>query len=120
MQTDSDAINKCSNKSVSACTPIPRSNCRDDSFNHDESPLLLTQHVDDANHQPTCTSEVQLGGATCSIPEFVALPRIVLCLAHNGKVAWDLKWRPSNGSDSICKHRMGYLAVLLGNGSLEV
>uniref|UniRef100_A0A7N2L416 Cation/H+ exchanger transmembrane domain-containing protein n=1 Tax=Quercus lobata TaxID=97700 RepID=A0A7N2L416_QUELO len=50
----------------------------------------------------------------------VALPRAVLCLAHNGKVAWDVKWRPSNTSESKCKHRMGYLAVLLGNGSLEV
>lgn len=54
-----------------------------------------------------------------SIPETVALPRVVLCLAHNGKVAWDLKWKPTNNS-AKCKHRMGYLAVLLGNGSLEV
>ncbi|CAI0549827.1 unnamed protein product [Linum tenue] len=43
---------------------------------------------------------------TRSIPKDVALPRVMLCLAHNGKVAWD--------------HRMGFLAVLLGNGSLEV
>ncbi|KAG6596560.1 General transcription factor 3C polypeptide 2, partial [Cucurbita argyrosperma subsp. sororia] len=55
-----------------------------------------------------------------SIPESVALPRVVLCLAHNGKVAWDLKWKPTNACDAKCKHRMGYLAVLLGNGSLEV
>ncbi|CAI9097780.1 OLC1v1034269C4 [Oldenlandia corymbosa var. corymbosa] len=53
----------------------------------------------------------------CSIPNDVALPRMVLCLAHNGKVAWDVKWRPSGVSD---KQRMGYLAVLLGNGALEV
>ncbi|KAA0043896.1 DNA binding protein, putative isoform 1 [Cucumis melo var. makuwa] len=55
-----------------------------------------------------------------SIPESVALPRVVLCLAHNGKVAWDLKWKPINACTDNCKHRMGYLAVLLGNGSLEV
>ncbi|XP_022144682.1 uncharacterized protein LOC111014310 isoform X2 [Momordica charantia] len=58
--------------------------------------------------------------AEFSIPESVALPRVVLCLAHNGKVAWDLKWKPSNACTTNCKHRMGYLAVLLGNGSLEV
>lgn len=55
-----------------------------------------------------------------SIPESIALPRVVLCLAHNGKVAWDLKWKPTNACTDNCKHRMGYLAVLLGNGSLEV
>lgn len=55
-----------------------------------------------------------------SIPESVALPRVVLCLAHNGKVAWDLKWKPTNSCTAKYKHRMGYLAVLLGNGSLEV
>ncbi|XP_028782444.1 uncharacterized protein LOC114738545 [Neltuma alba] len=128
LQPDSDAMDKCSNKSVSACPPMLekpfrrsrlRSNCREGKFNHEQSPLLLPQHEDDAN-RPTCSSETHLGGATCPIPEYVALPRIVLCLAHNGKVAWDVKWRPSNASDSICKHRMGYLAVLLGNGSLEV
>ncbi|KVI07947.1 uncharacterized protein LOC112515196 isoform X2 [Cynara cardunculus var. scolymus] len=53
------------------------------------------------------------------IPEDVALPRLVLCLAHNGKVAWDVKWRPSDTYFNS-KHRMGYLAVLLGNGALEV
>lgn len=55
-----------------------------------------------------------------SVSEDIALPRVVLCLAHNGKVAWDMKWRPSYADDSLNKHRMGYLAVLLGNGSLEV
>ncbi|KAI3677210.1 hypothetical protein L1987_86833 [Smallanthus sonchifolius] len=49
----------------------------------------------------------------------VALPRLVMGLAHNGKVAWDVKWRPSDSSP-ISTHIMGYLAVLLGNGSLEV
>ncbi|KAH7553387.1 hypothetical protein JRO89_XS12G0006200 [Xanthoceras sorbifolium] len=58
--------------------------------------------------------------ASCSVPKDIALPRLVLCLAHNGKVAWDVKWRPYNAKDSKSKQRMGYLAVLLGNGSLEV
>ncbi|XP_023644407.1 uncharacterized protein LOC17897890 isoform X2 [Capsella rubella] len=61
-----------------------------------------------------------LGEPSSGISEDIALPRVVLCLAHNGKVAWDMKWRPSHGDDSLNKHRMGYLAVLLGNGSLEV
>ncbi|XVF32182.1 hypothetical protein REPUB_Repub17cG0059900 [Reevesia pubescens] len=55
-----------------------------------------------------------------SIPGDIALPRAVLCLAHNGKVAWDVKWRPYDINDSKCNQRMGYLVVLLGNGSLEV
>ncbi|CAH8385525.1 unnamed protein product [Eruca vesicaria subsp. sativa] len=54
------------------------------------------------------------------ISEDIALPRVVLCLAHNGKVAWDMKWRPPSADDSLNNYRMGYLAVLLGNGSLEV
>lgn len=54
------------------------------------------------------------------IPEGIALPRLMLSLAHNGKVAWDVKWRPSDAFDSKAKYHLGYLAVLLGNGSLEV
>ncbi|XP_077230975.1 uncharacterized protein LOC143864040 isoform X4 [Tasmannia lanceolata] len=54
------------------------------------------------------------------LPKDVALPRVMLCLAHNGKVAWDVKWQPYNVNDSQSKHHIGYLAVLLGNGSLEV
>nr|XP_029117775.1 uncharacterized protein LOC105035387 isoform X3 [Elaeis guineensis] len=57
---------------------------------------------------------------TSLIPRDIALPRVVLCLAHNGKVAWDVKWRPCTINDSEGMHHMGYLAVLLGNGSLEV
>ncbi|TXG58302.1 hypothetical protein EZV62_016131 [Acer yangbiense] len=58
--------------------------------------------------------------SSCSVSKDITLPRVVLCLAHNGKVAWDVKWRPYNAKDSKSKQRMGYLAVLLGNGSLEV
>ncbi|CAH2036808.1 unnamed protein product, partial [Thlaspi arvense] len=60
------------------------------------------------------------GEPSSDISEDIALPRVVLCLAHNGKVAWDMKWRPLYADNSRNKHRMGYLAVLLGNGSLEV
>ncbi|KAH7862286.1 hypothetical protein Vadar_002497 [Vaccinium darrowii] len=63
---------------------------------------------------------LESSAASCVIPKDVALPRVVLCLAHNGKVAWDVKWRPSGINDAESKHRMGYLAVLLGNGALEV
>lgn len=56
----------------------------------------------------------------CTSCKNVEIPRPVLCLAHNGKVAWDVKWRPSYFFDADSKHRMGYLAVLLGNGALEV
>ncbi|KAJ1286299.1 hypothetical protein BS78_03G343100 [Paspalum vaginatum] len=54
------------------------------------------------------------------IPKDIALPRIILCLAHNGKVAWDIKWKPPLLSQPEQKSRLGFLAVLLGNGSLEV
>ncbi|KAL7617978.1 hypothetical protein Lser_V15G01927 [Lactuca serriola] len=53
-----------------------------------------------------------------SVSKDIALPRLVMGLAHNGKVAWDVKWRPD--SHDISSYRMGYLAVLLGNGALEV
>lgn len=102
------------------------------------SPELLTQNGDmgssvtdhqiqhNSGQEPAASNNFSHNGslgissASCLISKDVALPRVVLCLAHNGKVAWDVKWRPSNACDSKCKHRMGYLAVLLGNGSLEV
>ncbi|XP_020260323.1 uncharacterized protein LOC109836741 isoform X1 [Asparagus officinalis] len=54
------------------------------------------------------------------IPNHTALPKVVFCLAHMGEVAWDVKWRPVSSSDPVDRHRLGYLAVLLGDGSLEV
>ncbi|XP_057873403.1 uncharacterized protein LOC131079459 isoform X2 [Cryptomeria japonica] len=48
------------------------------------------------------------------------LPRMVLCLAHEGEVAWDVKWQPSTEKDLHNQHRLGFLAVLLGDGSIEV
>lgn len=55
-----------------------------------------------------------------SILDDVALPRMMLCLAHNGKVAWDVKWRPVSACYPVSRNIMGYLAVLLGSGALEV
>ncbi|KAG9139067.1 hypothetical protein Leryth_022569 [Lithospermum erythrorhizon] len=49
--------------------------------------------------------------------DHVPLPKMMLCLAHNGKVVWDLKWRPADSHDKL---RLGYLAVVLGSGSIEV
>ncbi|KAJ7956551.1 General transcription factor 3C polypeptide 2 [Quillaja saponaria] len=86
----------------------------------DESSLFLTQYEDDTNHQAHHRSGQASVTADCLIPQDITFPRVVPCLAHSGKVAWDVKWRPYNEYDSVCKHRMGYLAVLLGNGSLEV
>lgn len=54
------------------------------------------------------------------IPKDISLPRVILCLAHNGKVAWDIKWKPPLLHQSEQKSRLGFLAILLGNGSLEV
>ncbi|KAE8098519.1 hypothetical protein FH972_016576 [Carpinus fangiana] len=108
------------------------------SYSDNISPELLTQNEDMGssvtNHEIQHNSEQEpaasdnfshngsqgISSPSGLISNDVALPRVVLCLAHNGKVAWDVKWRPSNACDSKCKHQMGYLAVLLGNGSLEV
>ncbi|KAK3166022.1 hypothetical protein QOZ80_1AG0040550 [Eleusine coracana subsp. coracana] len=54
------------------------------------------------------------------IPKDIALPRVVLCLAHNGKVAWDIKWKPPVPNQPEQESCLGFLAVLLGNGVLEV
>ena len=95
-------------------------NHREKSYSPDTCRPLLIQCENEANHQPHGSPVLEPQASTCPIPRNLALPRVVSCLAHNGKVAWDVKWRPLNNLDSSCKHRMGYLAVLLGNGSLEV
>ncbi|ESW17322.1 hypothetical protein PHAVU_007G229800 [Phaseolus vulgaris] len=123
------ALQQCSvtKEAVSACntfsTTVVKSdglkiNHREGRYDQDISQPL--QYDNQANYQLCSTSELEAPPTTSSIPEDVTLPRVVSCLAHNGKVAWDVKWRPTNISDSSYKHRMGYLAVLLGNGSLEV
>ncbi|XP_061357997.1 uncharacterized protein LOC133302261 [Gastrolobium bilobum] len=120
---------KHAKKAASACNTIPKRlvkrsrlkiNSREGKHNQDISQPLLIQGENEAQNHKHCNSELGPQAAACSIPGDVTLPRVVSCLAHNGKVAWDVKWRPTNISDSLCKHRMGYLAVLLGNGSLEV
>lgn len=68
----------------------------------------------------TDNGHLKMVPSRCTSCKNVEIPRPVLCLAHNGKVAWDVKWRPSDSFDADSKHRMGYLAVLLGNGALEV
>ncbi|KAL3536134.1 hypothetical protein ACH5RR_004595 [Cinchona calisaya] len=82
----------------------------------EEARLPLSNCPTVANSGPD-TMSCDFGSVKCFIPNNVALPRMIFCLAHNGKVAWDVKWRPSDICD---KQRMGYLAVLLGNGALEV
>ncbi|KAI3858390.1 hypothetical protein MKX03_037577 [Papaver bracteatum] len=95
----------------------------------DESPLPVLPASGDCSQNSTALNRIEVtdGCLDSNKPDFqlskdVLLPRLVLCLAHNGKVAWDVKWRPLNVDfeSSEDMHRMGYLAVLLGNGSLEV
>ncbi|CAL5411786.1 unnamed protein product [Camellia sinensis] len=104
---------------------------RADNFMHDDGLPLLTQNENRESSlvnpiaclnsgQDHKNGSLESSVASCLIPKDAALPRVVLCLAHNGKVAWDVKWRPSNACDMDSKHRMGYLAVLLGSGALEV
>ncbi|XP_073220876.1 uncharacterized protein [Cicer arietinum] len=115
-QQSSNTKGKNAKKPASACDSetLAKKECKDT-----DQPLLIPwENV--ANHQPHGSSVLEPPASTCSVPGNVALPRVVSCLAHNGKVAWDVKWRPLNNFDSSTKHRMGYLAVLLGNGSLEV
>ncbi|KAI8026499.1 Glutamine-dependent NAD(+) synthetase [Camellia lanceoleosa] len=104
---------------------------RADNFMHHDGLPLLTQNENRESSlvnpiaclnsgQDHKNGSLESSVASCLIPKDAALPRVVLCLAHNGKVAWDVKWRPSNACDMDSKHRMGYLAVLLGSGALEV
>lgn len=134
----------CHDQAASACNPaleasVRRRSSKDEadagSHNNDMCEQLMSQCEHNgslSSHQiqissgedPAMSSNVhslsEMSSTRHSVPEDVALPRLVLCLAHNGKVAWDVKWRPSNIDNPKCKHRMGYLAVLLGNGYLEV
>lgn len=87
---------------------------------HGESTLVNQLACAGADKNITCISSCDPSTSKKSIPSDVALPRMMLCLAHNGKVAWDLKWRPVNACDPESMKFMGYLAVLLGNGALEV
>ncbi|KAE8696924.1 DNA binding protein, putative isoform 2 [Hibiscus syriacus] len=46
-----------------------------------------------------------------SIPGDLALPRAVLYLAHNGRVAWDVKWKSYHINDSKCNQRLSYKRI---------
>ena len=51
------------------------------------------------------------------------LPKMVRGLAHGGKVTWDAQWRPAadaKGSEESECMRLGFLAVDLGDGSIQV
>uniref|UniRef100_A0A6N2LWL1 Uncharacterized protein n=1 Tax=Salix viminalis TaxID=40686 RepID=A0A6N2LWL1_SALVM len=137
---------KLSNLNTTAQSRRLKSNARKGSDSGDVAcPQLLTHNEDDkvsldintssstVNYQTDVNSGLSTAlpaygsdnisldiNSTSYIPKDADLPRVVLCLAHNGKVAWDVKWQPCNSPPSKCQHRMGYLAVLLGNGSLEV
>ncbi|MQL72575.1 hypothetical protein Taro_004934 [Colocasia esculenta] len=78
------------------------------------------RHALDSSHDVEGKRLLDDNDVSLSCKKVAALPRVVLCLGHNGKVAWDVKWRPHGISNPLAKHQMGYLAVLLGNGSLEV
>ncbi|KAG2686544.1 hypothetical protein I3760_09G010400 [Carya illinoinensis] len=139
MQEDSGKKQKIYKQAASKCNPALetplqcrrlKNKKRTRSCSDNTSPLLLeliedigSSVVNQIQAEPAANinfshnGSLEISSAGCLIPNDVALPRVVFCLAHNGKVAWDVKWQPSNACDSI---KMGYLAVLLGNGSLEV
>jgi hypothetical protein len=58
------------------------------------------------------------------------LPKMVLGIAHEGEVTWDAKWRSvadaggasesTEGFDERECMRLGFLAVILGDGSVQV
>ncbi|WOL18367.1 hypothetical protein Cni_G27162 [Canna indica] len=113
---------KRKNKEGRSCeNPISLDFCKD----HEVAADCMPAHEDHFEDLVLCGSEVvdksisKDEPVNPSIPKDLALPRVAFCLAHNGKVAWDVKWRPAAES-ATCKGRIGYLAVLLGNGSLEV
>ncbi|XP_057534889.1 uncharacterized protein LOC130813150 [Amaranthus tricolor] len=93
----------------------------------DPAPSLATVSLEkNIMHKNNLVSEEDMRentsnlGSDCGHVLNDVLPRVVLCLGHDGKVAWDVKWRPLIDTESVAKHRMGYLAVVLGNGSVEV
>lgn len=83
-----------------------------------EDPLTLASCSTDSMNQDADISSIS--SSANSFPVDVALPRMMLCLAHNGKVAWDVKWQPVTTCFPESRNTLGYLAVLLGSGALEV
>ena len=85
--------------------------------NEDAGSSVLNQQIQhNSGQEPAARENVSPNGSlgissgSFLISKDVALPRVLACLAHNGKVAWDVKWRPSNASESKFKLCMGYLA----------
>ncbi|KAL0338607.1 UNVERIFIED_CONTAM: hypothetical protein Sangu_1382800 [Sesamum angustifolium] len=78
---------------------------------HGESTLVNQPACAGADKNITCNNSCDPSTSKISIPLDVALPRMMLCLAHNGKVVWDLKWQPVNASDPESMKIMGYLAL---------
>ncbi|KAK6139900.1 hypothetical protein DH2020_026345 [Rehmannia glutinosa] len=106
LNNDSHILRQCDHGESALMNPLASASFSSDSLSPDKN--------------ITCISSCDANTSKNSIPMNVALPRLMLCLAHNGKVAWDVKWRPVNAYDSESMNVMGYLAVLLGNGALEV
>lgn len=77
--------------------------------------------------------EVEASPAALQLPlskSSEVLPKMVLGIAHEGEVTWDAKWRPvadaggasesKNCLDERESTRLGFLAVILGDGSVQV
>jgi general transcription factor 3C polypeptide 2 len=91
--------------------------CQNNSIDEEEAAELL--RINESKEDDNKLSSIE-NSKSYPIPKDIALPRVVLCLAHNGKVAWDIKWKPLIPNQSGQESCLGFLAVLLGNGSLEV
>ncbi|MCO5601243.1 hypothetical protein L7F22_055362 [Adiantum nelumboides] len=48
------------------------------------------------------------------------LPQMVLGLAHDAGLVWDAKWQPVNAFCSGASGRLGYLAAVFGDSSMQV
>eukprot|EP00252_Welwitschia_mirabilis_P020039 TRINITY_DN4807_c0_g1_i1.p1 TRINITY_DN4807_c0_g1~~TRINITY_DN4807_c0_g1_i1.p1 ORF type:complete len:832 (+),score=159.81 TRINITY_DN4807_c0_g1_i1:101-2497(+) len=89
----------------------------------------LVSDGENCNYKVNCMS-TDLGNVTLSgkdigqLPSDISkeykFPRMVLCLTHEGQVVWDLKWQPLDDTNLPSCHSLGFLAVLLGDGSMQV
>ena len=76
--------------------------------------MLFRSQEPAASENVSPNGSLGISSGSFLISKYVALPRVVLCLANNGKVAWDVKWQPSNASESKCKLCMDYLSEEMG------
>uniref|UniRef100_A0A0D9V803 Uncharacterized protein n=1 Tax=Leersia perrieri TaxID=77586 RepID=A0A0D9V803_9ORYZ len=117
---DCDIMNMCE-INTSCCT----SACNFENTQADQAVCVINELEDTevtSSKQSTKDDNMSCSAerTVSPVPRDISLPRVVLCLAHNGKVAWDIKWKPSLANHSEQKSCLGFLAVLLGNGSIEV